>query len=127
EAVLRLRLQEIKESRDRIGQAELQRDLSGVTWGQRPETPDRPSFPRIPMIVGGCIALGLALSLGIAFLREVLDTSVRSPRDIARVGQLNLLGMIPHKDEDPQSAAVPLPTVIFQAPHSMMAEQFRQV
>jgi len=127
ESVLRARLQEFKESLDRIGQSELQRDLSGVTWGQRPETPDRPSFPRIPMIVGGCIALGLALSLGIAFLREILDTSVRSPRDIARVGQLNLLGMIPHEDDDPQSAGVPLHTVIFAAPHSMMAEQFRQV
>ncbi|MGB7159458.1 MAG: polysaccharide biosynthesis tyrosine autokinase [Tepidisphaeraceae bacterium] len=127
EEVLRTKLQEYKESLERINQAELQRDLGGVKWGQQPETPDEPSFPRIPMIVGGCIAVGLALSLGIAFLREVLDTSVRSPRDIARVGQLNLLGMIPHEDDDPQSAGVPLHAVIFQAPHSMMAEQFRQV
>jgi capsular exopolysaccharide synthesis family protein len=67
------------------------------------------------------------LSLGIAFTREMLDTSVRSPRDIARVGQMNLLGMIPHEDDDPQSAGIPLPTVIFQAPTSIMAEQYRQV
>src|SRR5262249_44699359 len=63
----------------------------------------------------------------IAFARELMDTTVRSPRDIARVGQMNLLGMIPHEDDDPQSAGVPLPMVIAQAPTSIIAEQFRQV
>jgi polysaccharide biosynthesis transport protein len=127
EEVLRTQIQQINETLDALAQSEQQRDMSGVTWAQKPETPERPSFPQVPVIVGGAVALGLALALGIAFLREVLDTSVRSPRDIARVGQLTLLGMIPHEDEDPQSAGVPLHTVIFQAPHSMMAEQFRQV
>ena len=32
----------------------------------------------------------------VAFLRELMDTSIRSPRDISRVGNLNLLGMISH-------------------------------
>jgi capsular exopolysaccharide synthesis family protein len=73
------------------------------------------------------VGAGLAIALGIAFTRELLDTSVRSPRDIARIGQLNLLGLIPHEDDDPQAAGAPLPTVIFQAPHSMLAEQYRQV
>jgi capsular exopolysaccharide synthesis family protein len=127
EQVLRDQIQQVNQTLDALAQSEQQRDMSGVTWAQKPETPERPSFPQIPVIVGGAVALGLALALGIAFLREVLDTSVRSPRDIARVGQLTLLGMIPHEDEDPQSAGVPLHTVIFQAPHSMMAEQFRQV
>ncbi len=127
EEIVSLQIQQVNEALDALGQSEQQRDLSGVTWAQSPETPDRPSFPQIPLIVGGCVALGVGLAVGLAFLREVLDTSVRSPRDIARVGQLTLLGMISHEDEDPQSAGVPLATVIFQAPHSMMAEQFRQV
>jgi capsular exopolysaccharide synthesis family protein len=70
---------------------------------------------------------GLFLSLGISFIREMMDTTVRSPRDIHRVGQMTLLGMIPHQDDDPQAAGVPLSTVIYSAPTSMMAEQFRQV
>jgi len=70
---------------------------------------------------------GLALSLGISFLREMLDTSVRSPRDIARIGQMPMLGMVAHESDDPQSAGARLPLVIFEAPHSMLAEQFRQV
>jgi capsular exopolysaccharide synthesis family protein len=100
---------------------------NGLEWIRRPEQPDKKSFPNLPIVMSIAVGLGLALSLGIAFLREMLDTSVRSPRDIARVGQMNLLGMIPHDEDDPQSAGTPLPMVIFQAPHSIMAEQFRQV
>jgi capsular exopolysaccharide synthesis family protein len=73
------------------------------------------------------IFVGLALALGIAFLRELMDTTIRSPRDITRVGNMNVLGMVPHEDDDPQSAGARLPVVIFEAPHSMMAEQLRQV
>jgi capsular exopolysaccharide synthesis family protein len=73
------------------------------------------------------IVLGLVVSLGIAFLREISDTTVRSPRDIQRVGQMSLLGMVPHESDDPQAAGARLPLVIFEAPHSMMAEQLRQV
>ncbi|HEX5244456.1 MAG TPA: polysaccharide biosynthesis tyrosine autokinase, partial [Tepidisphaeraceae bacterium] len=73
------------------------------------------------------LALGLMLSLGIAFLREMTDTTVRSPRDVARVGQMTLLGMIPHESDDPQAAGARLPLAIYEAPHSIIAEQFRQV
>jgi capsular exopolysaccharide synthesis family protein len=102
-------------------------DASTIQWAQQPERPELPSFPKLGYVMSASIALGLLLSLGVAFLRELMDTSVRSPRDIARVGQLNLLGIIAHEDDDPQAAGAPLPTVIFQAPHSMLAEQYRQV
>src|SRR4029077_18566576 len=104
-----------------------QLDMNTISWGQHPETPDTPSFPVLKWTLAACVAIGLSLSIGISFLREMMDTSVRSPRDIARVGQMNLLGMIPHEDDDPQSAGVPLPTVIYGAPTSMMAQQFRAV
>ena len=102
-------------------------DFSSLDWAQRPQEPDHPSFPILAATMGASIALGLAVSLGIAFLREVTDTTVRSPRDISRVGQMNLLGMVPHEADDPQSSGARLPLVIFEAPHSMMAEQLRQV
>jgi capsular exopolysaccharide synthesis family protein len=79
------------------------------------------------VVMVASITMGLFVALGIAFLRELMDTSIRSPRDISRVGSLNLLGMVPHEDDDPQSAGARLPVVIFEAPHSMMAEQLRQV
>ncbi len=120
-------LKEVNNQLDLIQQKN-QQDLSGnVEWATYPATPDSPSFPKLPLTMSVAIGLALALSLGIAFLREVTDTSVRSPRDISRVGQMAMLGMIPHESDDPQSAGARLPLVIFEAPHSMIAEQFRQV
>jgi succinoglycan biosynthesis transport protein ExoP len=119
-------LKQVNDQLDSISQVGIS-DNSTIQWATHPETPDMPSFPKLPWVLSISILAGLSLALGIAFTRELLDTSVRSPRDIARVGQLNLLGIIPHEDEDPQSQGSPLQTVIFQAPHSMMAEQYRQV
>lgn len=101
-----------------------QRPDEQLNWAIRPIKPTSPSFPRLPMTVGASILVGLGLAVGIAFLREVLDSSVKSPREIARVGQINLLGMIPDQSEDPQ-AGDPLELTIANAPHSMSAEQFR--
>jgi capsular exopolysaccharide synthesis family protein len=98
-----------------------------MTWFERPREPSSRSFPKMPAIMGSALLIGLCISLGIAFLREVTDTTVRSPRDILRVGQMTLLGMVPHEQDDPQSSGARLPLVIFEAPHSIMAEQLRQV
>lgn len=91
------------------------------------EKPKELSFPDLRMTLAAAGLGGLCLSLGIAFMRELMDSSVRNPRDIAKVGQLNLLGMIPHVDEDPQAAAGELSLAISQVPHSIIAENFRQV
>ena len=101
--------------------------FSSLDWEELPVEPDTPTFPKMSLTMTASIVLGLALSLGIAFLREIADTTVRSPRDIQRVGQMSLLGMVPHESDDPQAAGARLPLVIFEAPHSMMAEQLRQV
>jgi len=105
----------------------LAKHLNSVAVASLPLIPDKPSFPKIEIVMTTAILLGLMISLGIAFLREVLDTSIRSPRDITRVGSMNLLGMVPHEADDPQSSGARLPVVIFEAPHSIMAEQLRQV
>jgi capsular exopolysaccharide synthesis family protein len=121
-------LKEVNDQLDAIKQAERQTN-PGAAWYMQPEVPDEKSFPRPVLIVGAALVLGLALALGIAFLREMMDSSVRSPRDVHRVGQLNLLGMVPHLAEDPQATGgvAGLPLVIAQAPHSVLAEQFRQI
>jgi capsular exopolysaccharide synthesis family protein len=96
-------------------------------WFALPEKPLNRSFPRLPVVMIAAIGLGLMLSLGIAFLHEAMDQSIRSPRDIAKIGQINLLGIVPDESDDPQSAGARLPVVIFDAPHSAMAESFRHV
>jgi len=121
------KLDNIQDQLDQIQAYNAKHDVAGVEWAAMPELPDLPSFPKLTVTMTAAITLGLVIALGIAFLRELLDTSIRSPRDITRVGALNLLGMVPHEDDDPQSAGARLPVVIFEAPHSMMAEQLRQV
>ena len=102
-------------------------DFGSLTWFVHPLEPTSPSFPKLTNTMAGAILVGLGLSLSIAFLRELTDTTVRSPRDIVRVGQMAMLGMVPHEADDPQSSGARLPLVIFEAPHSIMAEQLRQV
>lgn len=126
EEAYREMLKEVRRQIDTISH-QTRQEVSGLQWAGRPETPETPSFPNLRMSMALALFLGLALSLGIAFLREFLDTSIRSPRDIQRVGQMNLLGMINHQDDDPQAAGAALPTVIYNAPTSMLAEQLRQV
>ncbi len=57
--------------------------------------PDKPSFPnRLQFALGG-IAGGLGLGLGIAFILEMKDTSLRSERDVELILGLPVLAMIP--------------------------------
>ncbi len=119
-------LKQVDDQLDAI-QNTTERPMATADWQARPDLPDRMSFPKLPVTLSLALALGLGLSLGIAFLRELMDTSIRSPRDVARVGQLTLLGMIPDEADDPQAAGVKLSLVIAEAPHSMLAEQFRQI
>jgi capsular exopolysaccharide synthesis family protein len=108
--------------------AEQQQKLQGkVSWNQKPEVPTNPTFPKLWASMTIAISFGVILGLSIAFIRELTDTTIRSTRDIQRVGQINLLGMVGDETQDPQAAGARLPLVIFDAPHSMTAEQLRQV
>jgi capsular exopolysaccharide synthesis family protein len=120
-------IKDVDNQLDLLRNTSAMKDANGVIFVRHPIKPDSPSFPKMPITMSIAIMLGLGLSLGIAFAREVTDTSIRSPRDITRVGNINLLGMVVHESDDPQSTGANLPLVIYEAPHSMMAEQLRQV
>jgi polysaccharide chain length determinant protein (PEP-CTERM system associated) len=57
--------------------------------------PDTPSFPNRPLFALGGLAGGLGLGLGLAFLLEMRDTSMRTERDIEFVLRLPVLAMVP--------------------------------
>jgi capsular exopolysaccharide synthesis family protein len=124
---LREQQKTVKENIENVMALQASQGAARVVWANMPEIPRNRSFPKLPIVMGMTIMLGLALSLGVAFLREALDQSIRTPRDIAKVGQIGLLGVIPNDADDPQSAGARLPVVIFDAPHSVMADSFRQV
>jgi capsular exopolysaccharide synthesis family protein len=105
----------------------VRQQVASVSWYGPPTRPDALSSPSLKVILPLSVIAGLALSLGIAFLRELADQSVRSPRDITRVGPMNVLGMVARESDDPELSGVPLHTVISTAPTSLLAEQLRQV
>jgi polysaccharide chain length determinant protein (PEP-CTERM system associated) len=57
--------------------------------------PDKPSFPNRPLFAVGGVAGGLALGLGIAFLLEMRDSSLKTERDVEFTLRLPVLAMIP--------------------------------
>jgi capsular exopolysaccharide synthesis family protein len=120
----------LKEVQGRLDILQMQQEqkLNGkVKWYSFPDIPTNRSFPQLKWSMTIAIAIGLVLALTIAFVREMTDTTVRSDRDITRMGQMALLGMVGDETQDPQAAGARLPLVIFDAPHSMTAEQLRQV
>ncbi|BDV29787.1 polysaccharide biosynthesis tyrosine autokinase [Microbacterium terricola] len=79
-----------------------------------------PSSPNVPLnlALGGLI--GLALGIGIAVLRTVLDTRVRNGRDVEQVTKAPLIGAIAF---DPKAKERPL--IVHADPLSPRAESFR--
>ncbi len=71
--------------------------------------PSSPSFPNRPLFALGGLAGGLGLGLGLAFLLETQDTSIRSERDVEFVLHLPVLAMIPALE--PGTGKVELPVV----------------
>jgi len=126
EAQLRANLLGVTEAIDAI-QVEQGRGGPTLEWYFQMVTPDMPSFPKLPVTLTVALVLGLGLALAIAFARELLDSTIRSPRDVAKVGGIAVLGTVQHESDDPQSAGARLPLVIAEAPQSMTAEQLRQI
>jgi capsular polysaccharide biosynthesis protein len=57
--------------------------------------PERPSFPNRPLFAAGGLGGGLALGLGITFLLELGNSSMRSERDVEFALRLPVLAMVP--------------------------------
>jgi polysaccharide chain length determinant protein (PEP-CTERM system associated) len=60
--------------------------------------PTSPSFPNRPLFALGGLGGGLAFGLGLAFLLEVQDTSLRTESDVENALELPVLAMVPTID-----------------------------
>jgi capsular exopolysaccharide synthesis family protein len=85
--------------------------------------PKRRSSPQWSLWLPAGAMLGLVLSFGLAFLLELADTSVRTPRDVQSV---SVLGTIPTSDDD-EIKIERVETACIDAPHSIFAEAFRNL
>jgi len=97
-----------------------------ITLAARAVPPRERSSPKWMLNLAAGIPLGLMLGVGLAFLLEFLDTSVRTPRDVARHTSLPLLGVVPILDDE-EVAIDDIEVATRTAPNSMVAECFRQI
>lgn len=93
---------------------------------QPAEVPLEPSQPKpVPMILLG-VVLGLFLSVGLAFLLELSDTSIKTPTDIARRVDIPLLAMVP-SEEDLEEEYDDFRLAGLKEEHSPVSEAFREL
>ena len=79
-----------------------------------------PVSPNVPLNLALGLLVGLAVGIGVAVLRTVLDTKVRTVRDLNQLTDRPIIGTIPF---DPKASERP---IILQAdPHNPRSEAFR--
>ena len=91
-----------------------------LTQVQQAQVASAPASPNVPVNLALGLLVGLALSVGIAVLREVLDTRVRNERDVRELTESPILGGIAF---DPKTKDRPL--IVQEDPRSPRAESFR--
>jgi len=106
---------------------ELERPVSGpaplrITVVERAKLPTAPIAPRKKIIVLMGIMFGLGAGLGLAMVREKLDTSVKDPDEVASATSAPVVGVIGYDQATPQR-----PVVVHSNPRSPTAEAFRQL
>jgi capsular exopolysaccharide synthesis family protein len=94
--------------------------LVKLTPVQEASVPIAPVSPKIPLNIALGALVGLALGIGIAVLRETLETRIRNERDVELVTHVPVLGGIGF---DPRARDRPL--IVQDDPKSPRAESFR--
>jgi capsular exopolysaccharide synthesis family protein len=93
-----------KSQYEELFQRQQQADVAGrVTYSsvqpwERAEVPGRPFYPNWPMNLLVGFVVGTLLSFGVIALREMADTSVKSPVDLRRHLGVSVLGTFPLLD-----------------------------
>lgn len=73
--------------------------VNNVSIVDRPLTPSAPVSPRVPLYLMIGTLLGLAVGVGAAFGRGLLDRTVKVPEDIEHDLELTVLGLLPASDK----------------------------
>ncbi len=102
-----------------------ERSAVQIELRQPPVPPMERSKPRWYFaVVGVMLAVGLAVGFGV--LLELMDTSVRTARDVVRHLGVPILGTVPDADDE-EVHIDRIETVVQELPRSMVAEAFRAI
>jgi len=91
-----------------------------VTIVSTPTVPTTPISPKPTRNLALGVVLGLLLGLGLALLRDLLDTTIKNEKDCAELTDATVIGGIAF---DPDATKNPL--IVHAGPHSRRAEAFR--
>ncbi|MDN4641342.1 polysaccharide biosynthesis tyrosine autokinase [Agreia sp. PsM10] len=91
-----------------------------LTLVQHAEVPQTPVSPNVPLNIALGGLVGLALSIGLAVLRETLDNRIRNERDVELITAAPILGGIVF-----DAKASERPLIVHDDPRSPRAESFR--
>nr|WP_218844831.1 polysaccharide biosynthesis tyrosine autokinase [Microbacterium pseudoresistens] len=91
-----------------------------VTVTNPASVPTKPASPNVPLLVALGGILGLAIGIGIAVLRHVLDVRIHTLHDIEQLTDKPMLGGIAY---DPDASKRPL--IVHADPRSPRSESFR--
>lgn len=84
--------------------------------------PARPVSPNATVILALGLLLGAFLGVGLAILRETLDTRIRTQTDVQKLTDASIIGAIAF-DED----VADRPLIVQESPHAPRAEAFRRL
>jgi drug/metabolite transporter (DMT)-like permease len=62
--------------------------------------PEEPIAPNRPLIIAVGLAIGAAVGIGLASVREIKDTSLKNLKDVRAYTRLTVLGSIPLLEND---------------------------
>jgi capsular exopolysaccharide synthesis family protein len=91
-----------------------------VTVVSAPTVPTVPISPKPTRNLALGVVLGLLLGLGLALLRDLLDTTIKGEKDCAEVTDATVIGSIAFDPDAPKH-----PLIVQADPHSPRAEAFR--
>ncbi|MCU1698697.1 MAG: lipopolysaccharide biosynthesis [Mycobacterium sp.] len=89
---------------------------------QRASIPEKPVSPKTPRNLLIALALGMLLGIGVAFLRDRLDNTVKERQTLEAITGVGLVGSIPH-----DKARRKEPAISFDSDNSAIAEAFRKL
>jgi len=93
-----------------------------VVVEQRASIPEKPVIPKTARNIALGIVLGMLLGIGLAFLRDLLDNTVKSQETLESVTGAGAVGYIPF-DKKLQTSSI----LAFDADNSVTAEAFRKL
>lgn len=100
-------------------------DASRVRLAQGALEPRELAFPKPEIVIPLGVLVVLGLTIGVVFLRELLDQRVKSPSDLTVLPGANVLGSIPDLSDEPAKIDT-AELVVRTHPLSVMAESYRQ-